>query len=172
MESIDKYLEASQHHLGVEGERYGGGFRAIVAPRPSTEFLFGMLEGDDLEGTEAQSFFAENPLFPSAWGTTASEALKKLNAKLTLLYHFEASTGVYKWKAEPKFSLLANYDSRPGEVPQTYKVSWADVVEDLFGDSTYFYEAAKRSCSATHKRDLHALLNFEYEGELSGLRDI
>lgn len=47
MEALNKYLEATQHHLGVEGERYGGGFRAIVAPRPATEFSFGMLEGDD-----------------------------------------------------------------------------------------------------------------------------
>lgn len=172
MESINKYIEATQHHLGVEGERYGSGYRAIVAPRPSIEFLFGKLEGDDLDGTEAQSFFAENPLFPSAWGETVSEALEKLNAKLAILYHLEASDSVYKWRAEPKFSLLANYDPNPGKAPLTYQVSWADVVDDLFGHSAYFYEAAKASCSATHKRDLHALLNFNYEGEFSGLRDI
>lgn len=27
MASIDRYLEATQHHLGVEGERYGGGYQ-------------------------------------------------------------------------------------------------------------------------------------------------
>lgn len=172
METLNKYLEATQHHLGVEGERYGGGFRAIVAPRPSVDFLFGMLEGDDNDGTQAQFFFADNPLFPAAYGETPLQAIEKLDAKLSILYRMVADQGVYKWRAEPQFRLLANYDSEPGEVPQAYPVAWADIVDDLGGQSTYFYEGAKDICSATNKRDLHALVNFEYDGPLALLREV
>lgn len=170
MEALNKYLEATQHHLGVEGERYGGGFRAIVAPRPATEFLFGMLEGDDIEGTEAQFFLSENPLFPSAYGSTPQEALQKLNVKLSLLYHFVEASGAYKWSAEPLFELKAQYDSDPGEEPGTYQVSWGDVVQDLQSDSDYFYEHEKQKCNRTVNRDLHALVNFNYDGPFALLK--
>lgn len=45
LDALNKYLEATQDHLGVEDQRYGGGFRAIVAHRSATDFLFDMLEG-------------------------------------------------------------------------------------------------------------------------------
>lgn len=46
----NKYLEATEDHLGVEDQRYGGGFRGIVAHRSATDFLFDMLKGDDFQG--------------------------------------------------------------------------------------------------------------------------
>lgn len=122
-DSLNKYLEATQDHLGVEGERYGGGFRAIVAHRSATDFLFGMLEGSDLEGTEAQAFLGENPLFPSAWGKTPLEALQKLDAKLGILYLFEPTPKrAYTWEAHPQFELKAQYDAEPSEVQTWYNV--------------------------------------------------
>lgn len=172
MDSLNKYLEATQHHLGVEGERYGGGFRAIVAPRPATDFLFDMLEGGDIEGTQAQFFLGENPLFPSAYGRTPHEALQKLDAKLALLYRFESVSSVFKWRIEPLFELKANYDADPGETPSTYQVSWADVVQDLQSNSDYFYEHEKERSSPTVNRDLYALVNFKYEGPFAQLRNI
>lgn len=172
MNSLNKYLEATQHHLGVEGERYGGGFRAIVAPRQATEFLFGMLEGDDIEGTQAQFFLGENPLFPSAHGSTPQEAMQKLDTKLSLLYRFESTSSVYKWKIEEQFELKASHDAEPGESPSRYQVSWGDIVQDLNSTSGYFYESAKERCSSTQRRDLHALVNFKYEGIFANLRNI
>lgn len=172
MDSLNKYLDATQHHLGVEGERYGGGFRAIVAPRQATDFLFGMLEGDDIEGTQAQFFLGENPLFPSAYGSTPQEAMQRLDVKLSLLYRFEPASSGYKWKIEEQFELKANYDADPGEKPSSYQVSWGDIVQDLNSASDYFYESAKECCNSTEKRDLHALVNFKYEGIFANLRNI
>lgn len=172
LEALNKYLEATQHHLGVEGERYGGGFRAIVAHRSTADFLFEMLDGGDFEATEAQAFLGENPLFPSAWGNTPQDAIKKLNAKLALLYKFESSTNVYKWKARARFELKAQYDAAPGEERGWYNVSWSDIVNDLQSDSTYYYEASKDECGGSVKRDLHALRNFKYEGEFAGLAEL
>lgn len=169
LDALNKYLEVTQDHLGVEGERYGGGFRAIVAHRTATDFLFDMLDGDDFQGTEAQAFLGDNPLFPAAWGSTPQEALQKLDAKLGLLYHFEASTGSYKWKATRRFELKAQYDADPGEERGWYDVSWVDIVGDLKSSSLYFYEDSKASCSDSEKRDLHALINFKYEGPFAGL---
>jgi len=60
MNNIDKYVEATGKHLGVENQRYGSGFIAIVASRSASVFLFDKLDSGDSEGTEAQSFFAEN----------------------------------------------------------------------------------------------------------------
>ncbi len=59
LDALNKYLEATQDHLGVEDQRYGGGFRAIVAHRSAANFLFDKLEGGDFDGTEAQSFLNE-----------------------------------------------------------------------------------------------------------------
>ncbi len=47
LDALNKYLEATQDHLGVEDQRYGGGFRAIVAHRSAANFLFDKLEGSD-----------------------------------------------------------------------------------------------------------------------------
>lgn len=172
-DSLNKYLEATQDHLGVEGERYGGGFRAIVAHRSATDFLFGMLEGSDLEGTEAQAFLGENPLFPSAWGKTPLEALQKLDAKLGILYRFEPTPKrAYTWEAHPQFELKAQYDAEPSEVQTWYDVRWLEVVQDLQSDSIYYYEYSKEHCGLREKRDLHALLNFKYEGEFAHLANL
>lgn len=169
LDSLNKYLAATQDHLGVEDQRYGGGFRAIVAHRSASDFLFDMLEGDDFQGTEAQAFLGDNPLFPASWGSTPQEALQKLDAKLGLLYSFEASTGSYKWKAARRFELKAQYDADPGEERGWYDVSWVDIVGDLKSSSLYFYEGSKACCTHTEKRDLHALINFKYEGSFAGL---
>lgn len=170
LDSLNKYLEATQDHLGVEGERYGGGFRAIVAHRSAIDFLFDMLEGDDIQGTEAQAFLGENPLFPSAWGATPQEAIQKLDEKLGLLYKFEPSSSVYRWTAQNRFSLKAQYDAdEPGEERGWYDVSWVNIVHDLKSRSSYFYEDSKRSCGDSIKRDLNALISFKYDGEFASL---
>lgn len=172
MEALNKYLEATQHHLGVEGERYGGGFRAIVAHRLAADFLFDKLDGDDYEATEAQAFLGENPLFPSAWGNTPQEAIKKLNAKIALLYEFVPTSDVYKCKAQARFELKAQYDAAPGEDRGWYNVSWNDIVKDLQSESIYYYEASKEKCGNSVKRDLHALRNFNYDGEFAVLAEL
>lgn len=172
LDALNKYLEATQHHLGVEEERYGGGFRAIVAHRSDTEFLFCMLEGDDLEATEAQSFLWENPLFPSASGGTLQDALKKLNAKLDLLYEFEPIMGSYKWLARRRFELKAQFDADVDEEPGWYDVPWSGIVQDLQSGSSYYYENSKAHCGPSEKRDLHALRSFKYEGEFSRLSEL
>ncbi|MCT8191235.1 hypothetical protein ACLPJG_26745 [Pseudomonas aeruginosa] len=169
LDALNKYLEATQDHLGVEDQRYGGGFRAIVAHRSATDFLFDMLEGDDFQATEAMAFLGDSPLFPSATGKTPQEALQNLSAKLGLLHTFERSTSSDKWKAIRRFELKAQYDADPGEERGWYDVSWVDVVLDLKSSSLYYYEDSKAGCSDCEKRDLHALINFKYEGPLAGL---
>lgn len=170
MDSLNKYLEATHDHLGVECERYGGRFRAIVAPRPATEFLFGKLEGSDFEATQAQFFLAENQLFPSAYGATPAEALKKLDTKLSLLYRFIPGSNVYRWTIDPLFDLKANYDADPGETPSSYQVAWHEVVADLQSSSgDFFYERAKEQSSLAINRNLYALVNFKYEGPFAQL---
>ncbi|QOI07911.1 hypothetical protein [Pseudomonas savastanoi] len=172
LNALNKYLEATQDHLGVEGERYGGGFRAIVAHRSATDFLFDMLEGDDFRGTETQAFLGENPLFPSARGATPQEALQRLDAKIGILYQFEPSTGAYKWEARRRFVLQAQYDGEPDEARSCYDVSWLDIVQDLRSKELYYYESAKSDCGESVKRDLHALITFKYEGEFASLIDL
>lgn len=172
LDAINKYLEATQDHLGVQGERYGSGFRVIIANRSITSFLFEMLEGDDTDAAEAQSFLRENPLFPSAWGKTPQEALTKLDAKLALLYQFEPDPGVYKWRVIPRFKLMSQYDAGPGESRDWYPVSWTDIVNDIQSSSPCYYEASKKECNDSVKRDLHALINFKYEGEFARLAQL
>jgi hypothetical protein len=169
LDALNKYLEATQDHLGVEDQRYGGGFRAIVAHRSATDFLFGMLDGGDFEATEAMAFLGDNPLFPSAIGATPEEALQNLSAKLGLLYQFETSTGAFKWKATSRFQLKAQYDADPGEDRGWYDVSWVDIVGDLKSSALYYYEDCKAKCNDSEKRDLHALVNFKYEGQFANL---
>ncbi|WP_449122207.1 hypothetical protein [Pseudomonas viridiflava] len=169
LDALNKYLEATQDHLGVEDQRYGGGFRAIVAHRSTTDFLFDMLGGDDFQATEAMAFLGDNPLFPSATGKTPQEALQSLNAKLELLYTFEPSASVYKWTAIRRFELKAQYRADPGEERGWYDVSWVDIVADLKSSSLYYYEDSKAGCSDIEKRGLHALINFKYDGLFAGL---
>jgi hypothetical protein len=171
LDNLNKYLAATSDHLGLEQERYGGSFCAIVAPRPATEFLFRMLEGDDVEGTEAQDFLWSNPLFPAASAEAPSEALARLDAKLGLLYRFASGPRGTGWMAIPQFTLRAQFDSEPGEPPEWYDVRWGDVIQDLqLSPSRYFYEGSVEVCSATRQRDLHALIHFDYVGTLESLK--
>lgn len=169
LDALNKYLEATQDHLGVEDQRYGGGFRAIVGHHSTTDFLFYMLGSGDFHATEAMAFLGDNPLFPSATGNTPQEALQNLNTKLGRLYSFEPNAGVHKWAAIRRFELKAQYDADPGEERGWYDVSWAEVVGDLKSSSLYYYEDSKARCNDTDKRDLHALINFKYEGPFAVL---
>lgn len=169
LEALNKYLEATQEHLGVEDQRYGGGFRAIVAHRSVANFLFDMLDGGDFEATQAIEFMDDNPLFPFAVGATPQESLLNLSAKLGLLYHFETSTGAFKWTATRRFHLKAQYDADPGEERGWYDVSWVDIVGDLKSSDLYYYEDSKSKCNDIEKRDLHALVNFKYDGQFARL---
>ena len=138
--------------------------RAIVASRDMVAFLFDKLDGGDPDGTEAQLFFADNPLFPYGFGVTPSNALKDLDRKLGLLYELRSDTGSRDVKAIPKFELRARHDVEPNEPTSWYEVSWDDVVSDLRGSGRYFYEDAKDSATETVRRNLHALLQFKYVG--------
>lgn len=169
IDALNKYLEATQYHLGVEDQRYGGGFRAIVSNRTKVDYLFAMLEGGDIEASEAMAFMDENPLFPSAMGETPQGALQNLSAKLDLLYEFKPSEGVFKWEAKQRFELKAQYDTEPDEPESWYHVSWEDVVGDLRTSELFFYEASKSACSEKEKRNLHALINYQYEGPFATL---
>nr|EIU2716803.1 hypothetical protein [Pseudomonas aeruginosa]EIU2862368.1 hypothetical protein [Pseudomonas aeruginosa] len=171
MDALNKYLEATQDHLGVGGQRYGGGFVAIVANRSVVEFLFEKLDGDDFDGTEAQHFLWENPLFPSAHGSTPQDALAKLNGKIERLYDFYRGDDRGKLVAARRFSLKAQYDADQGEERDWYDVQWVDVVRDLQTSEAYFYEASKDGCGYSEKRDLNALITFKYEGQFAFLRD-
>lgn len=169
IDALNKYLEATQYHLGVEDQRYGGGFRAMVGIRTKVDFLFAMLECGDIEASEAMAFMDENPLFPSATGVTPQEALQNLSAKLDTLYEFKPSEGVYKWEAKKCFELKAQYDTEPDEPQSWYDVAWEDIVADLRTSELFFYEASKSTCSKKEKRNLHALINFQYEGPFARL---
>lgn len=171
MESLNKYLAATSQSLGVEEERYGGGFRAIVAHRYDANFLFDRLGGDDFAGTQAQAFLNENPLFPSAWGKTPSEAMQKLDNKLGILYRFAfTNEDLTNWKAVPLFDLRAEHDVDPAETASTYQVQWGDILQDLQSDSVHFYDAAVDACNSRHKRNLHALVTFKYDGAFAQLK--
>lgn len=169
LDALNKYFKATDEYLGVEGQRYGGGFRAIVAHRSTVEFLFDKLGGDDFEGTQAQFFLGENYLFPSSLGATPQEALQKLNAKIGLLYRFEPGTSKFSLEAIRRFELKAQYDVDPGEEQSWYDVTWEKIVNDLRSNELHFYEDSKDNCGVSVKRDLHALISFKYEGELGTL---
>lgn len=170
MDAIYKYLESQGGHFAVEQERYGGGYRAIVCHRSACDFVFDMLEGDDIEGTQMQFFLGDNPLFPTATGSNVQEAVTKLDSKLNLLYTFEQSDGIRKWKALPNFELKALHDCEDGEEQTYYDVSWLDIINDLYGAGKWFYEQAKEEATPSHRRDLHALVNFEYTGDVLSLK--
>lgn len=130
-----------------------------------------MLEGSDVEGTEAQDFLWSNPLFPAASGDTPIEALARLDAKLGVLYRFESGPRVGSWMAIPQFTLHAQADCEAGEAPEWYDVRWGDIIQDLqLSPSHYFYQGSVAVCSATRQRDLHALIHFDYAGALGLLK--
>lgn len=170
LDALNKYIEATQDHLGVEYQRYVGGFRAIVAHRLAVDFLFEMLGGDGIESTEARSFLDNNPLFPSATGKTPQDALQKLSDKLELLYQFEPDSVMCKWTAVPRFKLQAQYDADSSESGH-YDVCWDNIVDDLESDAHYFYKRCRAECSGQVRRDLHALVEFKYEGIFASLKN-
>ena len=168
MENINRYLEATGNHLGVEGWRYGSGYFAIILHRSSVDFLFNKLEGDDFAAAEAYAFLSECTLIPFSCGSSPQQALKRLNAKLGALYKFESKdAGNEGWKELPNFHLVAEHDIDPGEEQTFYEVEWDSVIQDISGRGTYFYSDAKRKCSARINRDLHALINFKWPEELN-----
>lgn len=171
MEIITKYLESEGGQFAVEQERYGGLYRAIVCHRSACDFIFDNLDGDDLDGTQMQSFFWDNALFPSATGNTVQEAVENLESKLKILYTFEKQSGVKKWVALRNFELKAPYDCDDDEDQTFYDVSWLDIINDLkLVSSRYFYESAKEQSSQTKRRDLHALVNFKYTDDFLSLK--
>lgn len=165
IEFLERYLDKMDQPLAVEQERYGGEYRVIVLHSDCAEFLFGMLEGDDIQGLQAQSFFAENKLFPSAWGSSLGQTLRRLSAKLEAMYEITDRPG--RAGIERKFKLLAEYDTKPGEDKSYYEVEFEQVVNDLRSGSGYWYEEAKERCSQTENRNLHALVNFQWPDDLN-----
>ena len=167
MKNINNYLEETDAHLGVELERYGGLYRAILAHRDNVNFLFELLDGGEIEGIEIQSFFADNPLFPSDTGKTPTKALAALNIKLGKLYEFSRSSNLETVQLSRKFKLVAEHDIEPDEEQTYYDVNWDDIVDDLQdSNNLYIYSSTKEETSAREKRHLHSLVNFQYSGEL------
>lgn len=166
MENINRYLEATFGHLGVEKERYGSCITVVVGHRDCVNFIFDKLDGSDSDATEMQQFLGDNPLFPYESGHTVIEALNKLDHKLGVLYFFEKDSTDLRWRATRKFDLRAEHDIESGEEQTYYDVDWNDVINDLKVNSPYYYGAAKRDASTRNRRDLHALLNFTYNDYL------
>jgi hypothetical protein len=162
MEYIDKYLAATEYFLGVENQRYGGGYLAIVSNRYNVSWLFELLESDDFDFAQANLFLCENPIFPSAHGETASSALIELDKKLSMSFDFPSEGEV-----EPKFKLEAKYDDSEEKFP----VSWNDIMDDLHiaykqHAGSFFYEEAKKNCSTNHLKCLYSLINCDFRFEL------
>lgn len=168
-ENIENYLDATSSFMGVQKERYGRGYRAIVGLHSDVTFLTDVLTDPGQGGVQIQFFLDGNPAFPASWGETATRALENLNQNLGLLYEFIHTPD--KWDCHLKFSFRAQCDSDPGESPEYYKVGWYDVVADLRdayqkeGDS-FFYEIAERTCGPKHYRYLHALRNLTIPDEI------
>jgi hypothetical protein len=170
--NIDKYLEtADASFLGCSEERYGGGARAIIANLHWVQFIFECLHGDSFEYTEVQAFLTINPLFPACWGHNASDALTLLDKKISLLYEFEPSKAIGKWKAKPQFEMKAMYDHEDGEPPEFYAVRWDDIVEDLYhahraNKGIFFLDKAMKEAGPLKYRNLHAFLNAKVSHDL------
>jgi len=164
-DNIEKYLAATGHFLGVQSERYGDGYRAVIGLHSDVSWLTDILTDAGDGGIQIQYFMGGNPLFPASWGKTAADALGGLDRKIGVLYDFvPPSEKLNKWQCHLNVELKAECDSDPGEAPETYKVDWFDVVADLReayskeGDA-YFYEIAEKACSGRRYRNLHALIN-------------
>ncbi len=175
-DNIEKYIEATSGYLGVQSERYGSGYRAIIGLHSDVTFLTDVLTDPGQGAVQVQYFLGGNPVFPASFGKTVTEALEQLDLKLGILYEFQQDkTG--QWECHKKFSIKAQCDSEPGESPEFYDVNWFDVVADLReayqkeGDA-YFYETAEDTCGIGHYRNLHALLNLDLpEGIKSQLKN-
>lgn len=165
LKNIEKYLDATSQFLGVQSERYGSGYRAIVGLHSDVTWLTDVLTDPGDGGVQLQFFLGANPLFPASWGETATKALENLNHKLGLLYEFIPAQGKStKWECRLNVEIMAECDTASGEATEMYKVNWFDVVADLReayskeGD-TYFYEIAENVCDRRRYRNLHALKN-------------
>jgi hypothetical protein len=152
--------------------RYGGGFTALVASSEAASFLFDMLSSDDNDATQAQEFLADNPLFPAARGEAATDALEKLDGKLGLLYRYERATagGARGWQAVRRFTLIAPHDCEAGEPQTWYDVHWDALIEDLRSQrSPFFYSDASSRVGLRTRRNLKALVEFDYAGDFAAL---
>ncbi len=163
IEFLEKYAKLADTTLRIEQERYGGSYRAIILPNYLSEFLFDNLSGDDKDGTETQFFFGENSLFPSADGDTIGQSLRRLSAKLEVMYTLHDNpTLPSRLNIIPNFSLFktVEYDN---ERPEIQMVSFEDVVEDLMrgGNGIYWYSELKAKASQKTYPNFHALLNVE-----------
>lgn len=162
---LERYLDKMGAPLSVEQVRYGREYLVLVLSRSSAEFLYDMLEGDDIEGTQAQYFLSEHGLFPAAKGRSLGQALRRLSAKLEAMYTLTDKPG--RAGIQRKFELLAQHDTASGEAPSYYEVQFEQVVEDLRGRGRYWFEEAKEECSQTQRRDLHAWVNFQWTADLN-----
>ena len=164
IEFLERFLDKTDLHLGVDQGRYGGGYIAIVLHRSWTNWIFDQLESDDSDACEAQSLLANN-LFPTAQGNSLSQSLRRLSAKLDAMYELSDKEG---WPGvKPKFSLQAEHDIDADEVQTLYDVNFDDVVNDCRGGSTYWYSEAVEESNKRVKRDLNALVNFKWPDDLN-----
>lgn len=161
---LDAYANKMNVPLIVDQERYGGSYTAIVMHMDWATWIFDKLGGDDFDGTQAQ-YLLSNQLLPVASGNSLSQALRRLNEKLKALYSItdeEGRNGVKR-----KFSLVAEHDVKDGEALTFYDVDFNDVISDCRGKGTYWYDEAVENCSNKIKRDLHALINFDWPDDLN-----
>ena len=161
---LDTYIDKMGLPLIVDQERYGGGYRAVVLHMDWATWIFDKLEGDDFDGTQAQCLLS-NELLPTAYGNSLSQALRRLSAKLEALYLITNEDG--RKGVKRKFSLIADYDCEKSEEQTSYEVDFNEIINDCRGRSTYWYDAAIEKCSNKNKRDLHALINFDWPDDLN-----
>lgn len=160
---LERYAKLADTTLRIEQERYSDSYRAIILPNYLSEFFFDNLSGDDKDSAETQYFFGENSLFPSADGDTIGQSLRRLSAKLEVMYTLHDNpTLPSRLNIIPNFSLFktVEYDN---ERPVIHIVSFEDVVEDMMrgGDGLYWYSELKTKASQKTYPNLYALLNVE-----------
>jgi hypothetical protein len=161
MEHINKYLNVSGYFLGVEDQRYGGGYRAIIGNRYKVNWLFELMECDGFDSEQVETFLCENPIFPSSYGENVSSALIALDKKLSMIFDFTP-----EGKANPKFNLEAEYD----DSTEKFTVSWNDIMDDVCSayeqhKGGFFYEEAKKNCSTSKLKCLYSLINCNFRFE-------
>ena len=169
LENLNKYIEATNAYLGLQEEKYCDRYIAITLHKFGVEFLFEKLNGNDDELMECQDFLYDNPLFPFASGKTPTEALVNLDRKLGILYSFQVDNNSNITSAIGNFLLKAEHDIDEGEQQTYYDVCWNNIVSDLHSPSNDFYSRAKEKANNRVKRDLFALLKFEYVGVFAQL---
>ena len=161
---LDAYSKKMGVSLIVDQERYGGSYTAIVMHMDWATWILDKLEGDDFDCTQAQ-YLLSNQLLPVASGNSLSQALRRLNGKLEALYSITDEDG--RNGVKRKFSLVAEHDVKDGEAQTFYDVDFNDVVNDCRGNKTYWYDESVDQCSNKIKRDLHAVINFDWPDDLN-----